>query len=148
MKVVVQRVSGATLKSDDYTSSIGFGLLVLVGVGKNDTPNDVKYLAQKITSLRIFDDEFDKCNLSIQDVDGEIMVVSNFTLQGRLPKGTRPDFMKAAGREVALGLYESLIAEIKSYNIRKVEKGSFGNHMDIDVSLNGPYTFELESEGR
>ena len=148
MKVVVQRVSKVNLKSDQYSSNIGFGLLVLVGVSKDDTMEDVKYLARKVTSLRIFDDENDKCNLSVLDVDGEIMVVSNFTLQGRLPKGTRPDFLRAAGREQAVELYEKFIDEIKTYNIKKVEKGSFGNHMDIDVSLHGPYTFELESEGR
>ena len=115
MKVVVQRVTGAILKSDEYSSDIGFGLLVLVGVSKNDTIEDVKYLARKITSLRIFDDEFDKCNLSVLDVVGEIMIVSNFTLQGRLPKGTRPDFLRAAGREQALDLYVSSNKKIKYY---------------------------------
>lgn len=148
MRIVIQRVNKASLKSGDFFSDIGFGLLASVGVNVNDTVEDIKYLAKKIVNLRIFKDEDGKCNRSLLDVDGEIMIVSNFTLQARIGSGTRPDFSKAGGSEFALKMYNLLLEEVKSLNVKKVAKGNFGNYMEIETSLNGPFNLILESEGR
>lgn len=147
MRVILQRVNRAKLTSGEFVSSIGGGLLALIGVGKGDTDNDARYLAKKVAQLRIFEDADGKSNLSILDVGGDIMCVSNFTLLAVTKKGTRPDYFEAAGREEALKLYELFVLEMKKY-VAKVEMGSFGNHMDIDCSLNGPFTITLESAGR
>lgn len=148
MKIVLQRVHFAKLTSGEYSSEIGFGLLVTVGVNKEDTLADVNYLAKKIANLRMFKDDNDKTNLSVLDVDGEILVVSNFTLQGNAQRGTRPDFSHAGDSDFANKLYLLLIDELKANGVRKVEKGSFGNHMHIDAELDGPFTIILESQGR
>ena len=148
MKVIIQRVNSCSLKSDDFESEIGFGLLVTVGASMNDNINDIKYLAKKIANLRIFKDENDKSNMSLLDVDGEVMVVSNFTLQARISSGTRPDFSKAGDPEKARELYETLISEFRNIGVRKVVTGNFKHHMHIDCQLDGPYNLILESEGR
>ncbi|MBE5758186.1 MAG: D-tyrosyl-tRNA(Tyr) deacylase [Clostridiales bacterium] len=148
MKIVIQRVNRARLISGEFTSEIGFGLLASVGVNVNDTIKDIEYLAKKIVNLRIFKDEDGKCNKSLLDVDGEIMIVSNFTLQARIGSGTRPDFSKAGGSEFALQMYNKLLDEVIKQGVKKVAKGNFGNYMEIDTSLNGPFNLILESEGR
>lgn len=148
MKVIIQRVNGAKLQSEDFTSSIGFGLLVIVGVSMNDTMSDIKYLAKKISNLRIFKDENNKSNLSLLDVEGEVMVVSNFTLQARIGSGTRPDFSRAGDSDKANKLYLALIDEFKNVGVRKVEQGNFKHHMHIDCELDGPFNLIFESEGR
>lgn len=148
MKIVIQRVNRARLTSGEFTSEIGFGLLASVGVNVNDTMKDIEYLAKKIVNLRIFKDEDGKCNKSLLDVDGEIMIVSNFTLQARIGSGTRPDFSKAGGSEFALQMYNKLLDEVSKQGVKKVAKGNFGNYMEIDTSLNGPFNLILESEGR
>ena len=148
MKVVLQRVNRAKLTSDDFSSEIGFGLLATVGVNVNDTINDVKYLARKIANLRIFKDENNKCNLSLLDVSGEIMVVSNFTLQATIKSGTRPDFSKAGDSENAYNLYMLLAKEFETLDCKKVALGNFGHHMHIDCELDGPFNLIIESEGR
>lgn len=148
MRVVIQRVNNATLISGEFRSEIGFGLLVTVGISTNDTIYDVKYLAHKIANLRVFKDENNKTNLSLLDVDGEMMVVSNFTLQANCVRGLRPDFSRAMESEDALVLYNMLIDEFKKQGIKKVEIGSFGNHMHIETNLDGPFNLILESEGK
>lgn len=148
MKVVVQRVNFCNLFSEAYSSSIGFGLLVTVGASMLDTDKDIEYLARKISNLRIFKDEDNKSNLSLLDVQGDVMVVSNFTLQARIGSGTRPDFSKAGDSEVALKLYEKLINEFKNLGIRNVASGNFKHHMHIECELDGPFNLILESEGR
>ena len=148
MRVVLQRVNRAILTSDDFKSEIGFGLLVTVGVNVNDTTNDVKYLAKKIFNLRVFKDENDKCNLSLKDVCGDIMVVSNFTLQATIKSGTRPDFSKAGDSEKAYNLYMMLAKEFENLGCNKVSTGNFGRHMHIDCELDGPFNLIIESEGR
>lgn len=147
MKIVLQRVDRAILSSKNMTSSIGFGLLAFVGVSQNDTVFDAHYLARRIVNLRMFKDEFDKSNLSLLDVQGDIMIVSNFTLQADTKKGTRPDFFRAGRADMAKTLYEILIEDVSKY-VSNVAHGDFGNHMDIDCKLNGPFTLMLESEGR
>ena len=148
MKVVVQRVNFCNLVSEAYSSSIGFGLLVTVGASMLDTDKDIEYLARKISNLRIFKDKDNKSNLSLLDVQGDVMVVSNFTLQARIGSGTRPDFSKAGDSEVALKLYEKLINEFKNLGIRNVTSGNFKHHMHIECELDGPFNLILESEGR
>ena len=148
MKVVIQKVHHATLTSEEYKSQIGFGLIVTVGASMNDTIQDIKYLAKKIANLRIFKNEEGKCNLSLLDVKGEILVVSNFTLQARIGSGTRPDFSRAGDSEKANLIYEQLVEEFKNIGVSKVEKGYFKHHMHIDTQLDGPFTLILESEGR
>lgn len=148
MRTVVQRVNYCKLTSEDFSSEIGFGLLVTVGASMFDNDNDIKYLAKKIANLRIFKDEEDKCNKSLLDVDGEIMVVSNFTLQARIKSGTRPDFSRAGDSEKAKQLYELLVSEFKNLNVKKVATGNFKHHMHLDCQLDGPFNLIIESEGR
>ena len=147
MRVLRQRGDKAWLKSDELESKIGFGLLAFVGVSSQDTIFDAKYLAKKIVTLRIFKDEFDKSNLSLLDVNGDIMIVSNFTLQADTRKGTRPDFINAGKSDFAYDLYLKFVEETKKY-VRIVETGKFGHHMDIDCKLNGPFSVICESTGR
>ena len=147
MKIVLQRVNRCTLTSVDYVSSIGFGLLATIGVSKNDTNYDIEYLAKKIVNMRQFKDEDNKCNKSLLDINGEMMIVSNFTLQANIKSGTRPDFSHAGGNEFALKMYEKFIEKVASFGI-SVAKGNFGNHMHIDAELDGPFTIIIESEGR
>jgi D-tyrosyl-tRNA(Tyr) deacylase len=148
MKVVVQRVHYCKLTSEEYTSEIGEGLLVTVGASMLDTKADIEYLASKIARLRIFKDEEGKCNLSLLDVGGDIMVVSNFTLQARIGSGTRPDFSRAGDSDKALELYEQLIECFKKVGVKNVAKGNFKHHMHLDCRLDGPFNLILESEGR
>ena len=108
MKVIIQKVNKAKLYSEGFESKIGFGLLVTVGASMNDTMKDIQYLAKKIANLRIFKNDEGKCNLSLLDVNGEVMVVSNFTLQARIGSGTRPDFSRAGDSDKAKGIYLNL----------------------------------------
>ena len=147
MKIVLQRVNRCKLTSGEFESYIGFGLLATVGVNKLDTIFDVKYLAKKLVNLRQFKDDNNKVNLSLLDVKGDIMIVSNFTLQANIKSGTRPDFSHAGNNDFAYSLYMMLVDEVKKYGI-KTEIGNFGNHMHLDCELDGPFTIILESEGR
>ena len=143
----MQRVNYARLTSNEFTSSIGFGLLATVGVSKNDTIADIRYLAKKIVNMRQFKDDENKCNKSLLDIQGEMMIVSNFTLQATIKSGTRPDFSHAGDNEFAYSMYQKFISEIENFGI-KVATGNFGNHMHIDTELDGPFTIIIESEGR
>lgn len=143
----MQRVNYARLTSNEFTSSIGFGLLATVGVSKNDTIEDIRYLAKKIVNMRQFKDDENKCNKSLLDIQGEMMIVSNFTLQATIKSGTRPDFSHAGDNEFAYSMYQKFISEIENFGI-KVATGNFGNHMHIDTELDGPFTIIIESEGR
>ena len=113
-----------------------------------DTMEDLKYIARKVSNLRIFKDEAGKMTRSIIDEGGDVMVVSNFTLQARIGSGTRPDFSKAGSSERALELYERLIEEFKQQGVRNVASGHFKHHMHIECELDGPINIILESEGR
>lgn len=148
MRIVLQRVNYASLTSDDFRSEIGHGLLATVGVSVDDTDKDVEYLAKKIVNLRIFKNEDNKCNLSLIDVAGDIMIVSNFTLQARIGSGTRPDFSRSGDSNNALRLYNLLIEEVKKNYSGKVAMGNFKHHMHIACELDGPFNLILESEGR
>lgn len=147
MKAVVQRVLHSTLSIDgkEY-SKINKGFLVLLGVTHEDTENDANVLAEKISKLRIFCDENDKMNLSIIDIDGEIQIVSQFTLYADCHKGNRPSFTNAAFPEKANVLYEKFVECMRSIGIKKVVTGQFGADMKIDFVNDGPVTIILECE--
>ena len=147
MKIVLQRVNRCTLTSGEYVSSIGFGLMATIGVSKNDTIWDIKYLAKKIVNMRQFKDDENKCNRSLLDIGGDMMIVSNFTLQANIKSGTRPDFSHAGDNDFAYEMYIKFAEEVKNYGVN-VALGNFGNHMHIDTELDGPFTIIIESEGR
>lgn len=145
MRAVVQRVDKAKVTVDGkIVGEISRGLMVLVGVVEGDTDKDVQYLADKVTGLRIFEDEAEKMNLSVKDIGGEILSVSQFTLYGDCRKGKRPSFDKAAKPETAIVLYEKFNELCRQQNI-KVETGVFGAHMLVELANNGPVTILLDS---
>ncbi|HIS37099.1 TPA: D-tyrosyl-tRNA(Tyr) deacylase [Candidatus Scatousia excrementigallinarum] len=144
MKALIQRVKKASVTIDNKLySEIGKGLLVLLGVEKDDEKENGDKLAQKISTLRIFEDENDKMNLSVKDVNGEILVVSQFTLCGDCKKGTRPSFDKAAPPEKANELYEDFVSVLKAGGFR-VKTGKFRAMMDVELINDGPVTFMVE----
>jgi len=145
MRAVIQRVQEARVEVDgEVIGKIGQGFLVLLGVRKDDTEGDVRYLADKVTGLRIFEDEAGKMNLSISEVKGEILAVSQFTLYGDCRKGRRPSFDEAAPPDVAERLYELFVEEIRKSGI-KVETGRFRALMDVYLINSGPVTILLDS---
>lgn len=145
MRAVVQRVSSSKVTvEDNITGQIKKGLLVLLGVTHEDTSNDVDYMIDKILNLRIFEDENGKMNLSLKDVGGELLVVSQFTLYGDCRKGKRPSFTNAARPEVATPLYEEFVQKSKDQDI-VVQTGQFGAHMMVDLINDGPVTMLLDS---
>lgn len=146
MRAVVQKVSSSKVTVDgEVIGKIEKGLMVLLGVTHDDTSKDVDYMVDKVTNLRIFEDENEKMNLSLKDVGGEILAVSQFTLYGDARKGRRPSFSDAARPEVANPLYEEFVEKIKSQGIN-VGTGKFGAHMMVDLTNDGPVTILLESK--
>ncbi|MED0717561.1 D-aminoacyl-tRNA deacylase [Aeribacillus composti] len=146
MKVVVQRARNANVKVDgQVVGSIEFGLMVLVGVTHEDTEKDAEFLADKVANLRIFEDEEGKMNLSLLDVGGEVLSVSQFTLYGDCRKGRRPNFMQAAKPDIAEKLYESFNDKLREKGVR-VETGSFGAMMAVEFTNIGPVTLIIESK--
>lgn len=144
MKVVLQRVECAEVKVDHQSiGKIEKGILVLLGVSHEDTREKVDKIVEKLSKLRIFQDENNKTNLSITDVSGEILVVSQFTLYADCRKGNRPSFTEAGSPELAKGLYEYFI-EVCESKFEKVEKGEFGADMKITLTNDGPFTLVLE----
>lgn len=144
MKLVLQRVKNAsvTIENEIY-SSINEGYMVLFGAEKGDTKAQADWIADKISVLRCFSDENDKMNLSIKDINGEILIVSQFTLAGSVQKGTRPSFDKAMAPQEANELYEYFIERVKSKNI-PVKTGIFGADMKVELLNDGPVTFVIE----
>lgn len=144
MKALIQRVKRASVTIDGVLhSSIGAGMLVLLGVEKGDTQDNADKLADKLTKLRIFEDEDEKMNLSISDVGGEMLIVSQFTLCGDCKKGTRPSFDKAAHPQIANELYEYFVSKIKEYGV-SCKTGKFAAMMDVELVNDGPVTFMVE----
>lgn len=145
MKVLIQRVKNASVTIDGKLfSSINQGLLALVGIEKGDTIEAVQKLAKKVVNLRIFPDENDKMNKSLLDIEGEMLIVSQFTLCGNCKKGTRPSFDNSAPPDVANSMYEDFIKEVGSYGV-KTGTGQFGAMMDVALINDGPVTFMLEN---
>lgn len=145
MKVLIQRVKKASVTIDGKLySSINKGILALVGIEKDDTIEQVQKSAKKIANLRIFPDENDKMNYSLIDINGEMLIVSQFTLCGDCKKGTRPSFDMSAPPKIANELYEKFIEEIKTFNI-KTQTGKFAAMMDVELINDGPVTFMIEN---
>ena len=147
MKTVTQRVQYASVTIDGQVKSkIGKGLLILVGIEDRDTQEDIEWLAKKITNLRIFDDENGVMNRSCIEVDGEILVVSQFTLQASTKKGNRPSYIKASKPEVAIPMYEALCEELGLQLGRPVHTGTFGADMKVELLNDGPVTISIDSQ--
>lgn len=145
MRAVVQRVSRSEVTVDGKTTGkINKGLLVLLGVTHGDTSKDVDYIVDKTINLRIFEDENDKMNLSLKDIGGEMLAVSQFTLYGDCRKGRRPSFTNAAAPEEADKLYQEFVKKVSEQGIN-TETGEFGAHMMVDLVNDGPVTILLES---
>jgi len=149
MRVLIQRVSraGVTIDGKLY-GSIGAGLLVLVGIEDLDTNQDVEWLAQKILNLRIFNDEEGVMNRSVLDTDGEILLVSQFTLHASTKKGNRPSYIKASKPPVAIPLYESMISTLERGLGKFIATGVFGADMKVDLINDGPVTIWIDSKAR
>ena len=146
MQAVIQRVSSSSVIADGVLSGkIGQGLMILLGVAKGDEEKDAELLAAKIAKLRIFSDENDKMNLSVLDVDGEALVVSNFTLCANYAHGNRPDYMNAEVPERANALYEYFVSLLRK-DVKNVATGVFGADMSISIEADGPITIVMESE--
>jgi len=145
MKTVIQRVKEARVKiKNQIIGEINKGLLILIGIKADDTEKDVKFLTEKILNLRIFPDKEKKMNLSLLDIQGEILIVSQFTLYGNCRKGKRPSFAQAAPPEIAEKLYEKFVKEIKKSGL-KVKTGKFGAMMAVELINDGPITIILET---
>ena len=145
MRALIQRVSNASVKIAGRTvGKTGQGLVILLGITHDDTEADVKYLADKCVNLRIFCDDDDKMNRSLLDIDGEALIISQFTLYGDARKGRRPGFSSAARPDYAIPLYEKFVQTVKDCKI-KVATGKFGAKMLVDIKNDGPVTLMLES---
>lgn len=146
MRVVIQRVKNASVEIDNkVTGKINTGFLVLLGIASTDTKQDVDYLVKKVVNLRVFSDENDKMNLSLKDVNGELLVISQFTLYGNCREGNRPSFIEAARPDVAIPLYEYFVEECRK-QISVVETGVFGADMKVSLLNDGPVTIIIESK--
>ena len=146
MKAVLQRVKNANVKVDgEIVGECGEGLMILLGVAKGDTEEDAKLLANKIVNLRIFTDENDKMNLSVKNIDGEALVISQFTLMANYKHGNRPDYLESAPPAEADRLYE-YFKGLLAGELRHVGSGVFGAHMEVSLVNNGPVTIVMDSE--
>lgn len=149
MRVVIQRVSRASVSvKENVTGAIGRGLLVLLGIEEADTPEDIEWLCGKIVRLRIFSDADGVMNLPVTEVNGAILVVSQFTLHASTKKGNRPSYIKAARPEIAIPLYESFLVQISRELGKPVQKGEFGAMMDVSLVNDGPVTIIIDSKNR
>jgi D-tyrosyl-tRNA(Tyr) deacylase len=149
MKAIVQRVKSASVEitEENYRADIGKGLLILLGIKAADTEIDVNFVADKCSCLRIFEDEKNKMNIDVKDINGEVMIISQFTLYGETAKGNRPSFTDAAKPDEAIPLYEKFINRLKdNLGASKVKTGKFGAMMDISLNNYGPVTVIVESK--
>jgi D-tyrosyl-tRNA(Tyr) deacylase len=148
MRIVIQRVSEAAGKIDgNKVGEIQKGLLVLLGIEHDDTEKDADYLLQKLINLRIFSDADGKMNLSIQDIGGQFLVVSQFTLHAATRKGNRPSYIRAARPEQAVPLYEYFVAELQKISASELQTGRFGADMQVSLVNDGPETIIMDSKG-
>lgn len=146
MRAVVQRVKKSrVIVEGRLVGEINKGVNVLLGISKEDTIEDLKYIKDKIINLRVFEDENDKMNLSLLDIKGDILAISQFTLYGDCRKGRRPNFMNAMGGDEAKALYEEFVKMLKESGL-KVETGEFGAHMNVEIENDGPVTILLDSK--
>ena len=149
MRVVLQRVKEASVTvGDEMISKIGHGFLILLGIETDDTQEDINWLSGKIARLRVFSDENDAMNKSIIDVEGEVIVVSQFTLHASTKKGNRPSFLKAARPDIAIPLYQSFILQLENELQKKIYTGEFGAMMDVALINDGPVTILIDSKNK
>lgn len=149
MKIVLQRVSQSSVEINKIqVAKIGAGLLILVGVENSDNQEDINWLASKIINLRIFGDENEVMNLSVKDIDGDIIVVSQFTLHALTKKGNRPSYIKASKPEIAIPLYEKFVTQIETELGKKVQTGIFGADMKVSLINDGPVTIIIDSKNK
>jgi|SRR5690606_6118316 len=148
MRLVIQRVQKASVEiNSTIYSAIENGLLVLIGIEDSDTDEDIEWLSGKLLAMRIFNDENDKMNLSVQDIGGQILLVSQFTLHAQVKKGNRPSFIRAAGTEKAIPLYEAFVAKCKKSGLI-VKTGEFGADTKVELINDGPVTIVVDSKQR
>lgn len=149
MRALIQKVSYSKVYiENELKSGIGKGLLVFLGVENEDTEEDIQWLSNKISQLRIFEDNEGVMNLSVKDIEGEIMVISQFTLHAKTKKGTRPSYSKAAKPDTAIPLYENFVNQIGQDIGKNVETGEFGAYMKIDLENDGPVTIMIDSKNK
>lgn len=149
MRTLIQRVTKASVTIENSIhSEIENGLLVLLGIEENDSQEDINWLVKKITQLRIFSDSEGKMNLSVLDINGEILVVSQFTLYASTKKGNRPSFIKSAKPEIAIPLYENFISTLNQNSVQEVKTGVFGADMKVGLTNDGPVTIWLDSKNK
>ena len=149
MRIVIQRVSHASVTiNQQVKSSIGMGFLILLGIGKDDTEEDINWLVKKVIALRIFDDEMDVMNRSIMDVNGEILVVSQFTLMASYKKGNRPSWIHAAPHELSIPLYNSFCDALSNAMGKPVGTGEFGADMKVELLNDGPVTICMDTKNK
>jgi len=149
MRAVIQRVSQASVEVEGrLIAEIASGLLILLGIESEDTQEDLEWLAGKIAKLRIFSDADDLMNLSVRDIEGDVIVVSQFTLHAATKKGNRPSFIKAAKPEIAIPMYEKFVFQLEKELGRKVQTGEFGADMKVRLVNDGPVTIFIDSKNR
>ena len=147
MRVVIQKVKEASVSVEKKTiSSIKKGLLILVGIENADTQEDINWLVKKVVQLRIFSDKNGVMNLSIKDVDGDIIVVSQFTLHANTKKGNRPSYIRAAKPDISIPMYEKFISEMENVLGKEIGTGEFGATMDVELINDGPVTIIIDSK--
>lgn len=149
MKAVIQRVSQSTVTIEgEIFASIQKGLLILVGIEEADTKEDIEWLSSKIVNLRIFSDENEVMNLSVKDVNGDAIIVSQFTLHASTKKGSRPSYIKAAKPEIAIPLYNQFIQQVEKDLAKKVQTGQFGADMKVSLLNDGPVTILIDTKNK
>jgi len=149
MRAVIQRVTHAAVKVDEQvTGQIQKGLLVLAGIEDADTTADIEWLSNKITNLRIFDDEVGVMNCSVKDIAGDILLISQFTLHASTKKGNRPSYIKASKPEIAVPIYEKMIAQLENDLGKKVQTGIFGSDMKVELLNDGPVTIVIDTKNK
>ena len=149
MRVVIQKVTEASVSIENQTvASIDKGLLVLVGIEDGDTNEDIAWLSSKIVNLRVFDDDNGVMNLSVKEVGGEVLIVSQFTLHASIKKGNRPSYIKAARPEVAIPIYEAFIKQVESLLGKRVPTGQFGAMMQVSLCNDGPVTILIDTKNK
>ena len=149
MRVVIQKVTEASVSIENQiVGSIDKGLLVLVGIEDGDTNEDIAWLSSKIVNLRVFDDDNGVMNLSVKEVEGEVLIVSQFTLHASTKKGNRPSYIKAARPEVAIPIYEAFIKQVESLLGKRVPTGQFGAMMQVSLCNDGPVTILIDTKNK
>ena len=149
MRVVIQKVTQASVSIENQiVASINQGLLVLVGIEDTDTNDDIAWLSAKIVNLRVFDDDNGVMNLSVKEVEGEVLIVSQFTLHASTKKGNRPSYIKAARPEVAIPIYEAFIKQVETLLGKRVPTGQFGAMMQVSLCNDGPVTILIDTKNK